>query len=272
MADALLPLTFTLRALYAPKEGSTDAQYEDAWAASEAGEASGFVSASPNLTVAVSDGASAAIFARDWARRLTAAFTTGDVGAEVSESRIGEIAAREGALWRVDVEKKATSWHAQEKLQTGSAATLLVMSLSADERKWAAFAIGDVCLFVIRSGRLKYAFPVAKSAGFDDRPDLLSTEARAALPVVKRFGTAIESGDRFLLMTDALAAWFLTNFEKKSRPWETLPADPEAFADFVQNERNAAKMKNDDATMIEIQVSEGVERISQEHSASGAAG
>jgi hypothetical protein len=256
LAEPLLPLTFTLRALYAPKEGSSDAQYEDAWAASEAGEASGLVAASPHLTVAVSDGASAAIFARDWARRLTAAFTTAGIGAAATDAQIGEIAAREGSLWRVEAEKKATSWHAQEKLQNGSAATLLVMTLSSVERKWDAFAVGDVCLFVVRGGRLKYAFPVAKSAGFDDRPALLSTEARAAFPPVKRFGTAVEAGDRYLLMTDALAAWFLTAFENKRTPWETLPPDHETFAAFVQKERDAAKMKNDDATMIEILVSE----------------
>ncbi|MES2464747.1 MAG: protein phosphatase 2C domain-containing protein [Armatimonadota bacterium] len=255
MADDLPPLTFSLRALYAPKEGSTDAQYEDAWAASEAGEASGLVCVSPNLTVAVSDGASAAIFARDWARRLVAAFTKGDIGADATDTQIGEVASAEGALWRSDVETKATSWHAQEKLQTGSAATLLVLSLSAHERKWAAFAVGDVCLFIVRGGKLKYAFPVAKSSGFDDRPALLSTESRAALPPVKRFGTDIEAGDRFLLMTDALAAWFLSDFEKKVRPWETLPSGPEAFAAFVQRERDATKMKNDDATLIEISVS-----------------
>lgn len=255
-SDASSPITFTLRALSLPKEGSTDAQYEDAWAASEAGEASGLVASFPNLTVAVSDGASAAIFARAWARRLVAAFTSGEIGADATDTQIGEIAAREGALWRGDVETKATSWHAQEKLQTGSAATLLVVEFSAEERKWAAFAVGDVCLFVVRGGKLKYAFPVAKSVAFDDRPGLLSTEARAPLPTVKRFGTTIETGDRFLLMTDALAAWFLTGFEKKRRLWETLPADLEAFAALVQRERDAAQMKNDDVTLIEITISE----------------
>jgi hypothetical protein len=75
---------------------------------------------------------------------------------------------------------------------------------------------------------------------------------------VKRFGTAVEVGDRYLLMTDALAAWFLTAFEDKRTPWETLPPDPETFAAFVQKERDAAKMKNDDATMIEILVSEAL--------------
>jgi hypothetical protein len=261
LADVSPPLIFTLRALYTPKEGNSDAQYEDAWAASAANEASGIIRATPHLTIAVSDGASAAIFARDWARRLVTAFTTGDTGAAATEAQIEEIAAREGSFWRADVEQKATSWHAQEKLETGSAATLLVLSLFADERKWSAFAVGDVCLFVVRGGKLKYAFPVPKSAGFDDRPALLSTEARAALPPVKRFGTTAEPGDRFLLMTDALAAWFLTDFEKKHRPWEILPSDPEAFAAFVQKERDAATMKNDDATMIDIQVREGVPEI-----------
>ena len=257
MTNLSIPLTFTLRAFYTPKDGSTDGEYEDAWAATEAGEASGLVTASSTLTVAVSDGASAAIFARDWARRLVAAFTTGELASAATDQQIAAVAVREGALWRTDVETKATSWHAQEKLQTGSAATLLVLTLSADDRRWSAFAVGDVCLFLVRGGKLKYAFPVPKSTGFDDRPSLLSTEARATFPTVKRFGNTLESGDRLLVMTDAIAAWFLTDFEKKRRPWETLPTDPETFAAFVQEKRDAAKMKNDDATMIEILVSEG---------------
>jgi hypothetical protein len=194
LTDATPPLTFTLRAFYAPKDGSTDAQYEDAWAATEAGEASGLVTASSELTVAVSDGASAAIFARDWARRLVAAFTTGELGSGATDKQIAGVAVREGALWRTEVETKATSWHAQEKLQTGSAATLLVLTLSGDDRKWSAFAVGDVCLFIVRGGKLKYAFPVPKSTGFDDRPALLSTEARAPFPTVKRFGNTLEPG------------------------------------------------------------------------------
>lgn len=248
-------LSFTLRALSAPKEGSTEAQYEDAWAVSDAGEATGVVTAAPRLTVALSDGASSAVFARDWARRLVAAFSAGDTdAASVTDADLAAVVAAEARTWREEAETRATSWHAQEKLESGSAATLLIATFDGEARRWDAVAIGDVCLFLVRAGRLKFAFPVTKSAGFDDRPSLLSTELRSPFPAVKRFGAPIEPGDCFFLMTDAIAAWFLAGFERKQRPWESLPADPAAFPVWLQAERERGAMKNDDATVVEVRV------------------
>jgi len=247
---------FTFRALCAPKEGSTDAQYEDAWAITDAGEAAGVITSAPLLTIALSDGASSAVYAKDWAKRLVTTFGSLDGNvATIPNAELATSIANQGKEWRGEVEGRATSWHAQEKLASGSAATLLVATLDGSQARWDAFAIGDVCLFVIRRGKLKYAFPVTRSAGFDDRPALLSTEARGAFPEVKRFGASIEPGDRFLLMTDAMSAWFLNAFERKRNPWELLPTEPDAFPAWLQQERLSGAMKNDDVTLLDISVS-----------------
>lgn len=250
-------LAFTFRALCAPKEGSTEAQYEDAWAVSDAGDACSVATAAPRLTVALSDGASSAVFARDWAQRLVHAFVACEGNAAATnDADLATAIAEHGRQWREAAEQRATSWHAQEKLTSGSAATLLVATLDGDTRRWDAFAVGDVCLFVIRGGSLKYAFPVTRSGNFDDRPALLSTETRAVFPSVKRFGTAIEPGDRFLMMTDAASAWFLKTFERKRRPWELIPSDAGQFAAWLQSERADGAMKNDDVTVLDIATAE----------------
>jgi len=59
-------------------------------------------------------------------------------------------------------------------------------------------------------------------------------------------------GDRFLLLTDALAAYFLQEFEAKRRPWDDLPLTDAALADFIKTRRDKGSLKNDDVTLVEI--------------------
>src|SRR5688572_24462376 len=96
----------SLHALCAPKEGNTEEQYEDAFAHSPLDDVR-------SLTVAVTDGASSAVFAREWATMLAATFARPPFPATD-----GEVAKTIGALgkeWRLEVEKKAIAWWAQEK-------------------------------------------------------------------------------------------------------------------------------------------------------------
>ena len=61
-------------------------------------------------------------------------------------------------------------------------------------------------------------------------------------------------GDRFLLMTDALAQWFLRRNEQGERPAAEIAellgaADPAAaFADWIERMR-AQDLRNDDVTL-----------------------
>ena len=242
MGDVATP-ALTLRALHAPKEGSQPDQYEDAWAVSPDG--------AETRTIAVADGASSAIFARDWANLLVAEFASGPFSAD--DDRLREQVAALGKVWRESVTARATSWYAQEKLPAGSAAALLVVTWDSAARTWEARAVGDACLFVVRANRLKFAFPVTKSVKFGDRPALLTTEKPLeGENTVARFAAPYEAGDRFLLMTDALAAWFLTEWESKRKPWNDLPATDAALAGWLQKRRNNRTLKNDDVTLVDV--------------------
>lgn len=250
-----VPLSLGVRVLHAPKEGNTADEYEDAFAVQPSSPSS-LVSHPSSITVAVADGASSAVFAREWARLLVEEFAAAPPGEQDGEA--GKRIARLGQTWRERVSNGATKklpWYAQEKLPHGSSAALLVVTWDVAANTWSAQAVGDSCLFVVRKDRLHYAFPVTKSAGFNDRPALLSTEAHALPPSFVRFGASFEPGDRFLLMTDALAAWFLAEWEKRRRPWNDLPADETALAAWLKARRDAGTMKNDDVTLVEVTIS-----------------
>ena len=66
------------------------------------------------------------------------------------------------------------------------------------------------------------------------------------------------SGDRFFLATDALAQWFLKQIEDQGRPWETLAAvcegDEEGFAAWIDTLRDEKEIRNDDVTLLVIDV------------------
>jgi len=260
LAAEPLPLTLRLRALHAPKEGNTEREYEDAFAAQKLAPASADGAGPPptSFTVAVSDGASSSVFAREWARLLVADFSRGPF-----PHSTGEASARVAALgraWREQVQNGALPWYAEEKLTQGSHASLLVVTWDLTGRRtFSARALGDSCLFVVRGGeRLCHAFPVTRAADFGNHPRLLSTETATSVGDTPSPFVALdrpyEPGDRFFLMTDALAHWFLAAHEAGKKPWEIVPLDRAAFPAWLQARRDDGSLKNDDVTLLVLSV------------------
>lgn len=251
-----LPLTLRLRALHAPKEGNSEREYEDAFAAQKLAPIAGGPPPT-SFTVAVSDGASSSVFAREWARLLVADFSRGPF------PPAGEASARVAALgkaWREQVGNSELPWYAEEKLTQGSHASLLVVTWDLTGRRtFSARALGDSCLFVVRGGeRLCHAFPVIRAADFGNHPRLVSTETAAApagdpLPFVA-LDRPYEPGDRFWLMTDALAHWFLAAHEAGEKPWEIVPTERALFPGWLQARRDDGSLKNDDVTLLVLSV------------------
>lgn len=233
-----------VRALTAPKDGNSDEQYEDAWALSE-----------ERPLLAVADGASAAVYARQWAQLLVEDFAHGEPFPSDDEAfwqRVGKL----GAQWQARVGTGATSWYAQEKLPQGSQASLLVLELDREARQLTARAIGDVCLFLITDDTLHYAFPLTKSKQFNSHPGLVATDPTALKdrPELVRFTTTLPPEPvRLFACTDAVAAWFLLEFERKRKPWNLLPTDS-VFAAWLKGTRDSGALKNDDVTLIELEV------------------
>ncbi len=235
-----------------PKDGNAAEEYEDA-AAADVGRG----------RFAIADGASESAFARRWAQLLAEGFV------QAAVKQPGPWAAWLPPLqqcWAAEIEGRPLPWYAETKVEQGAFATFLGVVVTPanwpfGRRRWRAVAVGDSCLFQVRQGRLYRAFPVKRSQDFSTTPWLVGSRTPAARGLREReIWTSGDwcDGDRFWLMTDALAQWFLERDEGGFRPWESLEAvlaDPvpaQAFAALVNDLRNAGGLRNDDVTLLAI--------------------
>jgi hypothetical protein len=159
------------------------------------------------------------------------------------------------------------SWYVENRRQQGAFAAFLGVTieewqfLGFRRKRWRALAVGDSCLFQVRGGRLRCAFPLTRSDEFGNTPWLVGSamppNGDLAHKSLTHAGDWCPS-DRLWLMTDALAQWFLRGTEGGGKPWERLEpilqaAQPEAaFASCVEELRNNHQLRNDDVTLVAV--------------------
>ena len=212
------------RAFQLPKEGHSTEEYEDA--------------CDGNVALgrfAVADGASESVFARLWARLLVKHFV-GQRCVEVDDwhKRLPEVQRQ----WQEELASRQLPWHAEQKFLDGSFATFLGLEIFSDDSGllWQAVAVGDSCLFHTRGDRLLCAWPLEKSDQFNDSPRLIGSRTprdevnyNRALWKLPQSGAEQQlrliPGDRLWLMTDALAQWFLMEYESGRCPWQQIDAE-----------------------------------------------
>jgi hypothetical protein len=224
-----------LSAWWLPKDGSTSAEYEDA------------IAWSPRHgRFAVADGASASAFARLWAQLLVRGYVSGAIRAEALEPDLEPLQAQ----WASRVESRDLPWYAVEQVRRGAFAALVGLTLRPN-RTWSALAVGDCCLFHLRTYQVQQAFPLNAPEQFTNQPLLIGSRPAANARV--RAEDAIHCtegtwapGDAFLLMSDALAAAFLEreclNFKPTRR----------GFTKWVQALRQEKALRNDDVSLLHI--------------------
>jgi hypothetical protein len=153
-------------------------------------------------------------------------------------------------------------WYLEPGLNQGAFATFLGLVIEDDG--WYALAIGDSCLFQVRHGVLQRAFPLTRSADFSNAPWLVGSR-RSLVGVPSKNGEQQvgdwQPGDRFWLMTDALAQWFLLQVEEGDKPWHTLETllaangnAQLAFTTWIETLRAARELRNDDVTLLVVSV------------------
>ncbi len=249
-------------AFWLPKGGSSESEYEDAFAPPALRRPQDFT-VNP-LRFAVADGATEALFSRQWATQLVRAFVNGGLGYCLTEDDLNPLRER----WSHCIHRHQLPWYHEEKAAQGAFASLLGLEFFEKESSrteslcWRAVAIGDSCLFHVAQGNLSLAWPIGNSSEFGNTPTLICSKAgiksgrdRTAI----QFTEGICGQDSaFYLMTDALSCWFLREQERGNEPWRTLAdlgtKSAASFDELVKRLRMDRQMKNDDVTLVRVDI------------------
>ena len=261
---------------WAPKSGNRPEEYEDASNLASllrAGSAACPLSADQAL-LAICDGASEASFSREWANILADAFVSRPPDLEnldgpILTNWLGQCESE----WNEAVPWERIPWHGEAKTRAGSLAALLGLAVELTPSQsggfpWRAVAVGDCCLFVVRDGSLEVSFPLKESTQFNITPSLICSNPdnngdlwEQACQLEGEF----RQGDLILLASDAVASWFLRKCESGDKPWETLlELEESEWEDWVQERRQERSMRNDDSTLIAVEVEAGRETSNEE--------
>jgi|GEM_PF-1191879 len=231
------------------KAGNTAAECEDAYACASDDFADYF---------SVSDGATESSFSREWAKELVQDFVDRSISTHsiVNPSNLNDWLLPLQRNWANWLASQNLVWFAKRKAEQGTFATLIGLIIQQD-LQWQAFAVGDSCLFVVRDGNLKHSFPLTKSSELGYRPYLIGTLRQTELPAVARDLTDMaQLGDRFYIVTDALAGWILASLEDRQNPWVQLDQilSHSAFSAWVELLRDRHEIVNDDTTLLHIEI------------------
>ncbi|MCX8033412.1 MAG: hypothetical protein N3B14_08530 [Thermoleophilia bacterium] len=253
-----------------PKSGALVEEIEDA---------AGFV-VHPwlrQLSAAMSDGASSSFLSSAWSSALVEGFRAQRwvwllprllrPGLEkLLLKRARESFSRKQAAYvqRRLEEGGALKWYEEEGLAEGAHATFLgvvfFQRLGNRGGTYVAFATGDTCMFRVTGNRLALSFPLSSASQFSRYPSLLAScpknGAGLAGPAIETLTARWEKDDLFILVTDALAQWFLAAVEKGRTPWDQIcnvgcQAD---FEGFVAQLRAEEALADDDASLIYIKL------------------
>jgi hypothetical protein len=265
-----------------PKQDSSTEQNEDAAAVR---------AVDGGLLIAVADGATEAVYAGAWARRLDELAQPDWVG--LTEAELAARLAPVRASYNPVEPGQSVPWFVQAKLDTqGSQAALLLATILPGEAGcWEvrATAVGDCCLIVLRDPGQLQAFPMETSAAFGTNPGLVSSRPQPL--AVQHWATRVEANDLVMGCTDAVAQWILKCVEtsrgavvlevlarmmEKEQALQSSPAD----ASEIERAKNAyfgrivallrkvvgnVRMRDDDSTLVVFSPSgESIDAVMQQ--------
>lgn len=202
-------------------------------------------------TVAVSDGASESFDPALWARTLVQYF--------VEHPRFHKHWLRSAVnRYIAAVDCTSLPWYAEAAYERGSFATLLGVCIKCDSSRAIVLAIGDSLAVLANGANLLCTHPYKTSEEFRSNPLLLSTKMdrneaftqqvkRRSLFTVWPLNTL--AAPRLMLMTDAMGAWLLEDPLQRVSQLLSISSDAQ-FADFVERERAAGRMRRDDSTLL----------------------
>lgn len=210
-----------------------------------------------NGRFAVADGATEAFDARSWAQRLAQNWVTSD--SALTPDTFHDWIAAEGLALHESWNQLTLPWYAEEKARHGSFAAFVGVEfdLAAKVPSYKAIALGDACLIHCRNRSLVKSLPLSDAASFNSAPLLVASDP--ALYQSSAHALVIDSGacehkDVLFLLSDAVAAWYLEHLEQSDFSGVFESNDEAAIAAFLENERQAGRIKNDDIALVRIEV------------------
>ena len=212
---------------------------------------------------AVADGATLSFFPKQWAELLVEHFCEMPnlrLNAENWEQWLAPIQE----AWYKHVEKRVkerdqfyltNSFNAREP----AVSTLVGLEVEKTKQEWRAVVVGDSCLFHKNSSGFR-SYLIEQSKDFTDRPEAFASFPEANPYAPEFIKGELQSGDVFILATDALAKWILEhkeseNLEEVLHRLEQIE-DREQFHQFVNQARNDEKIRlvNDDVALMLMSV------------------
>ncbi|HZQ26130.1 MAG TPA: hypothetical protein VFA94_00405 [Acidimicrobiales bacterium] len=241
-----------------PRAGNDTAEYEDAFHPRKDGRHS-----ARRLRFAMSDGAGESMLSGRWAELLTRTWCKGqrtkpaDILHAAMSGWDDELSTYLADRQRQD---RPIQWFEEPGLAQGAFATLLGLQLTS-AGGWTAVSMGDTCLFQVRDQVLVTCFPLQTASDFGSSPNLVPSRPEdfdRVVAHVQECDGDWRSGDTFFLATDAIAHWFLDETETGGTPWKQLgqfdATHREAFGEWVAQLRMAKRLRNDDVTLVRIDV------------------
>lgn len=209
------------------------------------------------VRAAVADGATATAFSGEWAALLVAEYCDNAFKDwDDFHLRCGRAAKR----WKMEIYSQERPWHALLRSRTGAAAAFAGVELFMADCKWAASALGDSCMFHVRSGRILCSLPSYSPEDFGYHPRLMSTDVENNAELNEFYKNAsgnFEVGDRFILATDAVSEALLRANEKPAGLAEwiyAISSGSDVARNFIQMKRTCGALQDDDAAIIMIEI------------------
>lgn len=234
-----------------PKAGLLPSECEDATALSLR-----------QMRFCVADGATEAYDSRRWARLLTRCWAANShlLTTEEFEPWLSTLGSRLERRWS----RKALPWYAEEKARGGAFAAFIGVAFipSGDRLVWQAVALGDSCLVQVQNGVIVKALPISEPGAFGYHPTLIPSNLHRLQGIGEQFTVATGDAaphDSFLLLTDAIAAWYLRmSLEDPVRVDELAQLldanDTQGFERFIERERATKSLRNDDLAVMRIMI------------------
>ena len=213
---------------------------------------------------AVADGATLSFFPKQWAKLLVEHFCDmSNLSLDAENWKQWLVPIQEA--WYKQVEERVrerdqfyltNSFNAREP----AVSTFVGLEVEKPKREWRAVVVGDSCLFHKNSSGFK-SYRLEKSEDFTDQPEAFASYAEWNHHDPEFIKGELQSGDVFILATDALAKWILEHKESGNLE-EVLNRlgqieDPEQFNLFVDQARDEdIRLDNDDVALLLISVEE----------------